>query len=140
MASTTTSTGFPQGRRVRSLEVDDGIFALYPEFTLPADMTVLRDATLSPRVRLPENMTVRRVLELSLRADGDPLIVLPESLDAEEIRVGALEDVARPIPTHLAHRFRYRIRKLTGHTFSQMTWVEEDRGLDNHGGEPLLRP
>lgn len=113
----------PEGATILSLEVNDYELEIFPDLALPAGLTVLCDADLSPRVRLPEDMTVGRVLTFTKRSEDDPLIRLPESLHAEETRVGAAADIERPIPTHLVHRIRYRVEKLTGLSYSPMSFV-----------------
>lgn len=108
----------PAGVTIRHLDIHVGMLAIYPGLELPAGLTALGHAYLPPGIKLPEDMTLNGVLEFTRRIDGDPLIVLPDSLVANEIRVGAREDLAQPIPEHLPPRIRYRIQKLTGHTYS----------------------
>jgi hypothetical protein len=74
-------------------------------------------------------MRVKGTIEFTRRIDGDPLIVLPDSLDANEIRVCAAEDLAQPIPAHLVPRIKVRIRKMSGHSFASLQQVEEEQDL-----------
>jgi hypothetical protein len=126
----------PEGATVEHLEINDYELSIYPGIALPEGLTVIGDADLSPQVRLPEDMTVGQVLTFTKRSEDDPLIRLPESLDAEEIRIGAAADLAKPIPTHLAHRIKYRVEKLTGFAWSAMEWVDELHPLEDDEPEP----
>jgi hypothetical protein len=129
----------PEGATVEYLEINDYELSIYPDLALPDGLTVIGNADLSPEVRLTENMTVGRVLTFTRRGEGDPLITLPESLHAEEIRVGAAADLARPIPTHLVHRIKYRVEKMTGFAWSAMEWVDELHPLDEDD-DPAPQP
>jgi hypothetical protein len=126
----------PEAATVEYLEINDYELSIYPDLALPAGLTVLGDADISPSVRLPEGMTVNRVLTFTRRSEGDPKIVLPESLHAEEIRVGLAADLARPIPAHLVHRIRFRVEKMSGYSWSAMEWVDELHPIDDDESEP----
>ena len=69
------------------------------------------------------SMTVHGILEFTRRIDGDPLIVLPETLRADEIRVCFEDDLAKPIPARLLPRIKVRTRKLTDYAFR---WLVDD--------------
>lgn len=125
----------PVGATLLYLEADDWSLAVYPDLTLPAGLTVQGNANISARIRLPEDMTVTGFIEF-LREIDDPRIILPESLDAEEIRVGSADDLARPIPAHLIPRIKCKVEKLSGHSFNSMRWVDELHPLEDDEPEP----
>lgn len=121
----------PAGAAILDINIDTATLEMYPDIILPAGLTVLGNMIMPPEVKLPENLTVEGVLQFSRWFEGAPLIVLPESLICDDIRVSAPSDIARPIPTHLVPRIKCRIRKLTGRDFDSMKWIEEERGLDD---------
>jgi hypothetical protein len=61
--------------------------------------------------------------------DFDGVVIL-ESLHVDkEIRFRSRGDIARPVLTHLVPRIKVQIRKLTGHSFASLYWVEEQQDL-----------
>lgn len=121
----------PEGTTIESLEIVDLDLEMYPGLTLPPGLTVQGDLRLPREVRISENLTVLRVLEFEVGFSHSPLVVLPESLDADEIRIGSPDHLAKPVPVHLLHRIKCRVRKLTGHSFISMHWDKSDVGLEN---------
>jgi hypothetical protein len=116
--------------------LDEGLRGMDSNLRLPADLTVLEGLYLSPLVTLPENLTVKGVIEFTRRVDGDPLIILPETLRADEIRVCFEDDLTKPIPAHLLPRIKVRTRKMTGYAYLPL--LDEVQELDDEDGDPFV--
>lgn len=131
----------PAGATIQSLDISQATLETVDRFELPAALTVLGDASLIDGIDIPERMTVCGILSL-----GDPYMqvrkafVLPESLHVDrEVRIWSRDDIVQPVPTHLHHRIRVALRKLTGHSWSDLEWADESHPLDE-GDDLAPRP
>ncbi|TPK91479.1 PcfJ domain-containing protein [Mesorhizobium sp. B2-4-17] len=132
----------PAGTTIRGdLDVGSDVVDMLGVFTLPTDLTVLGDVTVSPKLCIPENLTVSGFLEIERRdwmiPDDYDGVVLPESLHVDmEIRISMSGDLARPIPTHM-----YSIIKIMGRErLESLKWTETDEGLDDGDRAPSRGP
>jgi hypothetical protein len=121
----------PPGTTVHGdLDVSDSVVAILGKFTLPTDLTVTRDMSLSPEIAIPERLTVYGHLSIRPRPSDCPPVILPDSLHVDrEIRLWHADDVADSIPVHLRHRIQVTLRKLSGFAFTPL--FDDVQGQDN---------
>ena len=126
----------PGGMIIRELDASQSTINQVGPFTLPADLTVLGDAAIAAGIPVPHDLTVHGVLALGRHDGMDTATVLPESLQVHgDIRAWKCDDIARPIPEHLYPRILVSQRKLTGHSFTSLEWLDEEIRLADEGIE-----